>query len=363
MQAFDIRTKSGNRVRGASADPATYGYQRTDFEPGSDASRSLDAAVEASGLSYPVRSKPVFVEDETSLGGIQHVPAHQAIYRPDTGHIFGIQGADYTIAPATAGFSALQPLLDSGEISLISGGHTDHGARIFLTAELSRARADVGLGDTVRLLLTFLNSYDGSTTARVALNAQRVVCLNGCTRMFALQGLNVRHTRNVVARLESVTLQLEQAREGLQRLAETGRALRRKRLSDRDLTRLIRETLSEGAGDDPSIRVKHVERIEELAHTAPGADPGTLWGGLNALTYWASHERGRNDNSRTNANLFGNGAALMDRAFETAVRFAADLPSNEAGYQATQNFATAGAEFGALLGRPARISSEQDDAS
>jgi hypothetical protein len=151
-------------------------------------------------------------------------------------------------------------------------------------------------------------------------------------------------------------------RQDTKAMAERFRAFTRRKLDDKALVRYVRETLQEGAGSNPDVVVRGVDRIVELAHKAPGATPGNLWGGLNAVTYWASHERGRSEDARQNALLFGNGSQLIQRAAEVAAVFADELPLNivQQSRVAASNTATAGALFGDLLGKPARISSELD---
>jgi hypothetical protein len=58
--------------------------------------------------------------------------------------------------------------------------------------------------------------------------------------------------------------------------------------------------------------------------------------------------------------MFGPGQQLIERAFDVAFRSAEHLPMLELARESYANHATAAAELGALLGRPARIASELD---
>lgn len=161
-----------------------------------------------------------------------------------------------------------------------------------------------------------------------------------------------RHTKGVHDALAAARVEFHAQRAALKADAEKLYELTRRRLGDKNLVRYVREVLAEGAGNDPNIEVRGVDRIVELAHTAPGAAPGTLWGGLNAVTYWASHERGRSDDARTTALMFGQGGALIERATAVAYAYAEKLPLAELGRACVENHATAKAEFDSLLGRP-----------
>jgi hypothetical protein len=133
-----------------------------------------------------------------------------------------------------------------------------------------------------------------------------------------------------------------------------------KKLNDRALTSYVREVLSPGAGANDETIVRGVDRIVQLAHEAPGAQPGTMWGGLNAVTYWATHERGRSENTRMDALLFGNGGQLIERATAVAFELAPHLPSAEMGRAASNAHATASMEFGSLLGRRSAVLDQAD---
>lgn len=354
------RTVTGNAVRGAGPDKQFQDYNVTTIEPGSHESRNVAAAVAHSALDYTVSTRPVFIESPDAIGGIEALSGHRNVYRTDTGRSFGVMGSGYTVVQNGAGLNWAQPLIDAGEATIIRAGYTDGGAKTFITAEVTNGRAEVQRGDVVRLLVTFYNSHDGSSCAGVKISAERLACNNGMCLLEALKSVKARHTGGVLLQLERARTELETARRALQGLAEKSEPLTRRRMSRSNLVRYVREVLSPGAGNDADIVVRNVDAIVRAANEAPGAEPGTLWGAVNGVTYWATHERGRSDNSRVNANMFGQGQALIDRAFDVAFQSIEHLPLIELAREAYSNHATAAAAFGDLLGRPARIPSELD---
>lgn len=356
-----LRTVTGNTVRRASSLGQPRGdFAVTEFAPGSEESRSVRAAIERSPLNFTVATRPVFIEDPESLGGIRQLENHRSVYRTDTGHNFGVLGNSYTVVQQLEGLNWVQPLIDAGEATIVRAGYGDGGAKVFVTAEIAGSRVEVAKGDTIRLLATFANSHDGSMCASARISAERLVCNNGMAMIAALKSVRARHTKGVMLQLGRAQVELEKARDELRGLATRSEPLTRRRLSRNNLVRYVRETLSPGAGNDESIVVRNVDRIVELATEAPGAQPGTLWGGVNAVTYWATHERGRSENARATQNMFGPGQQLIERAFDVAFRSAEHLPMLELARESYANHATAAAELGALLGRPARIASELD---
>lgn len=332
------------------------------FAPDSIEARDVNAAIAAGGFAFDPIWKPLFLENEQSLGGIEAIGSHRALVRSDNGGLLGIHGGQYTPLADRVGFAGVQPLLDSGEARIVRALAPDGGRKTIIEAEIGESRIPVKVGDFVRLLVRFTNSHDGTSPATWSYVAERLACLNGMTAPVRMVGKRARHTAGIHRALDAWRAEFAAQRAALADTAETFQGLARRRLNDRALTAYVRETLSPGAGADESIAVRGVDRIVELAHEAPGADPGTLWGGLNAITYWATHERGRADDARIVSNVFGNGGALIERATQVAVALADRLPMIELGRASYDNHATAQAEFGALLGRPARIPSEHADA-
>lgn len=339
-------------------------FRQTVFEPGSTESTSVRAALAASDLAFETELRPVYLENADALGGIEPIEGQHAVVRTDTGACFGIVGDQFEPVQNDAALGWIQPIVDAGEARIISAGYVQGGRRVYIQAQLTGSEVDVTPGDTVFASVNFSTGHDGSLTVGAGYSARRVVCQNTMAMMIRSLALKLRHTKGVHEALEAARVEFHEQRQGIRTTAEKFRAFSKRKLSDKLLVSYIRETLKEGAGADPDILVREVDRIVELAHEAPGATPGTLWGGLNAVTYWASHERGRTEDARQNALLFGNGGQLIQRAVDVAAVYADQLPLDivQQAKVARDNSATAGALFGGLLGRPARIASEQADA-
>lgn len=334
-------------------------FRQTRFDAGANEARDVRAALATAGLNWTTTLEPVYLEDQNALGGIRPIDGVKAVVRSDNKACFGTVGGQFTPVHNDAALGWIQPLLDSGDARLISAGHVKGGARVYVQAQLTGSEADVTPGDTIFSSVNFATGHDGSLTVSAGYSSIRVVCQNTMAGMIASLAIKLRHTSKVHEALEAARLEFMRQREATKNGAETFRRFARKSMSDRNLARYIREVLSAGAGDDTSKVVRGVEDVFRAAHEAPGATPGTLWGGLNAVTYWATHERGRSEDGRMDSLLFGRGSELIERAVQVATVFADQLPDDHSrGRVAMASHATASAEFGALLGRPARISSE-----
>ncbi len=323
-------------------------FSKTSFAPGSDASRSVQAALAAAHLDWEAR-KVALLDSETGLPSETHV----VVKRSDSGAHLGVVGVDYTPVQQAELAPWVQPVLDAGHARIVSAGHVGGGRQVFLQAQLTDASVDVG-GDQVFRSIFFGNSHNGSSSTSAGYTSIVVVCQNTMAAAARSVAFKARHTSGVHAAVAAAALEFQAQRALLQDQGALFRHLLTKKLSDTNLVRYVREVLHEGAGNDATIPVRGVDRVVALAHEGAGAAAraGTLWGGLNAVTNWASHERGRSEDARQTALLFGQGGQLLERALDVAVAYAEKLPSNEAGRQASQNHATAKAELDVLLGRP-----------
>lgn len=317
---------------------------------------SVSEAITRAGLDWQAERRTLLVDAlHAGPDAYETVETHRAVVRSDTGAILGVVGRDYEVVQAAQAFAVVQPLIDAGIASITRAGEYDGGRVVYVEAELHTDRPiEVSVGDVMRQTVTFTNSHNGGSSLRATYQLWRLVCQNGMQRPESSNIFRARHTSGVHVQLDRARAEIAQRFAAIESDVDMFRRLMGKRLSDRNLVRYVRETLTEGAGNDESIRVRNVDRIVELAHTAPGATPGTLYGGLNAVTYWATHERGRSADARATGLLFGASGALLERATSVAVRYAERLP--DVAGSASSSYAPSGAdELSLLMSKPSAI--------
>lgn len=350
--------KTLNMSKIATPENGLSSFRQTRFEPGSDESRHVGSALSKARLNWGTKLKPVLFEGGEF--GVSELADRFVVVRDDTNEPLDVVGSSFTDVRNDAAMGPIQPLLDSGEARLISAGYTGNGRHVYVQAELTGSNVEITRGDSMLTTINFATGHDGTLQTSAGFSRARVVCWNTMQAMIKSLAWRSRHTSGTHDRLREFALELHAQRQANEEAADLFRQLTRKKLNDRALTAYVREVLSPGAGSDAERVVRNVDRIVELANDAPGATPGTMWGGLNAVTYWATHERGNSENSRQDALLFGQGGQLIERASAVAFQLAEHLPSNEMGRAASQAHATAGLEFGALLGRRSAVLDQAD---
>jgi phage/plasmid-like protein (TIGR03299 family) len=312
---------------------------------------SVDEAITMAGLDWQVRPVPMYLASGTPVEG------HRAMMRDSDGAQLGVVGSDFTPVQNSEAFNWIRPIIESGDATIEAAGALRGGRRVWILAKVKDGTVDVLRNDPIQSYVLFAHGHDGSLAVRAGFTTTRVVCQNTLSAAVndGKQLLKFKHTAGVHDALAKARDAFDMQRAKLRSDAEVYRMLASKRLSDANLTRYIRETFQAGAGNDTTIKVRNVDTVVRLAHEGRGATPGTLWGGFNAITEYATHERGRTADSRVNSNWFGSGGDLVQRALATAVAYADKLPSADVGRECFANHASARLEMGALLSKRSAV--------
>jgi hypothetical protein len=79
----------------------------------------------------------------------------------------------------------------------------------------------------------------------------------------------------------------------------------------------------EDAVKNEAVRSRRVKAIMEAYQSAPGAVPGTAWGVLNGVTYWADHVAGRDADQRLTSSWTGTESRRKQRVLDDLVALTA----------------------------------------
>lgn len=287
---------------------------------------TAETAVEAGTLSWTVDKEPLYVRRTNESGETSYVQVdgYAANTRQDNLSVLGVVGASRVNVQNVDLERFIQPWIDAGQVVRSAGVSLRGGKRICLTAEIAGAAVEVVPGDTIKRYVTLAHGHDTSLAIRLGFTDTRVVCCNTLQVMLQTSDLlKHRHTRNCMVNLEAARDLFNMQRAQMRVQADIFQAMARWTLNDAAALSYFREVFHEGAGSDPAINVRHTDRLVELFEAGRGAhfSRGTLWGAFNAVTEFATHERGRKDTTdahRFETNLFGQGSVLLGRALQLA---------------------------------------------
>lgn len=275
------------------------------------------------GLDWHVGLKPVYLADG------RKVDVAQATVRESDGKILGVVGQRYEPLQNADAFSWFDPFVTAGLASLETAGSLRGGQRVWVLAKIAGDDMDIAKGDPVSKYILLSNSHDGTQAIRLGFTPIRVVCANTLAMAHnngASQLIRVRHGRNAKTDLDSLRDVMSLANASFEATAEQMRSLARKTINQNDLKKYVKTVLGfEGEDDTLSTKAKNIvnDVIALAEHPTNYAARGTVWGAYNAVTYYLSHEAGRNADNRLNNLWFGSGVNDNLKAFNEALKLAA----------------------------------------
>ena len=287
-----------------------------------DYPRSIDEALEKSGLGWKVRHGDVLVVTQPEWAddfGVKHPPdliqakGFKANIREDTGDVLGIVSDEYEVVDNKAAFGFLDALINS-DMHFETAGSLWGGRRVWVLARLPEY-VELG-GDLSATYVYVANSHDGSMAVTAAVTPIRIVCANtlGAALRQADHGVaarrtfRFRHTGNLQAKFAEarhvlgMTINYQKqfkeladrmASEPIAEWALERRVLRHLWTIDEDMGKLARQNRERTIEN-----VMAIFRGRGAAGDTTGNTPATKWVAFNAI---AEHlDYGRRYTSRTN---------------------------------------------------------------
>lgn len=288
-------------------------------------------AIEHAGLDWLVEKKEMIVK-----GSGVSVPDMFANVRNTDGAVLGVVGNRYTALQNKDAFDFFDPLVEDGIAKYESAGALSDGRRVWILAKLVGDPLAIGSdNDTVERYVLLSNSHDGKSGVVGAVTPVRVVCNNTLTA--ALQdygiakaegnGFKLRHTSSVGDRIKRAQNLLKAVNEAYDKLAEGWNRMYDFKMEPEALDSYFKSVIPDPTGvENPRKAAETRAQLHLLAQSGAGANlpgvRGTLWGAVNAVTAFTSHQRSTRKGSSEAGDLeslwFGNRAEINMRAFEIA---------------------------------------------
>ena len=271
-----------------------------------------DEAIIRAGLDWEVGLKPLF--SHTDDHGVIDINSHEAIIRLSDGKPLGIASPNYHPVQNRESFNFLDALVEDGEVRYHTAGALFGGAKVWLLAKAHES--EIIPGDKVDHYLLLYTGHDGKTKFRCFFTNVRVVCAN--TARIALRegirsGIGIRHTKNVMHRIEDAREALGMARHSFDTNAKFFRELAGTPFSMKQWVELCERTFptEDDSGKVAVTRAENNRRVltnlymDGRGTEIPGVR-GTAWGAYNARTEYSSYQfptRGSNGDERRFASL------------------------------------------------------------
>lgn len=250
------------------------------------------------------------------------------LMRNDTNEALSVVSADYQIVQPREVLEFYRELVRVYKFTLETAGALDHGRKVWALAKTPITGAvDKGGNDAIAAYLLLATSCDKTLATTAAFTSIRVVCQN--TLFFAMEDnrqgrraqLKVPH--NLRFHAERLMQELEIMDEAWSGFLAKVREMANYQMEPDRASSFFDDLFAQRNGKASSSKAQREhETVMALFRSAPGqhliSAKGTLWGALNAVTYYADHVRSPAVGDRLDSAWFGAGSTLKERAWGNA---------------------------------------------
>ena len=285
----------------------------------------LEVWMGAARLNWEIERKPVQYLVE---GKLRTMDDRFVLSRSDSGAALSIVSGSYCIVQPREVIEFYRDLVSQYGYTLETAGALDGGRKIWALAKTGKtSEIGRGAGDTLEAYVLLATSCDKTLATTAAFTSVRVVCQN--TLFFAIDDvrrakrpeIKVAHDSRFNALRVKVDWGLiDSAWSDF--LSKSGQMALRQ-MKKADLESFFDGLLGKTKDKSLSARAqKERETLLSLMGSAPGQDlataKDTLWGAVNAVSYFVDHVRAAGQGPRLDSSWFGSGCNLKNAAWTKA---------------------------------------------
>lgn len=278
----------------------TFVEQITTITMSSQDSRVVEILNKAN-LNWNVKSEKVTTESGILLDG------YSALVREDTNVPLSVRSESYYPYQNYELVELLDRVSGLTGLSIHKGGFFGEGQKVFIQLKSNNLR--IG-NDRVEGYLTGINSFDGTTSLAFGPSNITISCQNKFFAAFREMQSKVRHTKNMVVKIDEICKRLEGVLDEEKIVFDNILKLSETRFDDIIKDRVTRELF----GINKEVDLKDMEAISGVTRNKlsrfyvdlNGELQGkgdNLWGLFSGITKYTTHSLTKNDN--TEAKMFG----------------------------------------------------------
>jgi phage/plasmid-like protein (TIGR03299 family) len=294
----------------------------------------LEVWQQEAGMNWQIQESPVhFMADVAShLGTIHTFPEQKVLYRSDTKAALSVVSQRYQVVQPRDVLEFYRDLTERSGYELETAGVLKGGRKLWALARTGQSAALKG-NDVVNGYLLLATSCDGTLATTATPTTIRVVCNNTLTIAVngASQAIKVPHSTRFDPRAvkQQLGITISQWDDFMYRM----RTLAARPVKTHEAKNYLRSVLCEALAANPTRSgISNGRALTKVLSMYEGhgrgaeleAAKGTAWGLLNAVTEYVDHERrARSSEYRMDTAWFGQGAAIKQRALNTALQLVA----------------------------------------
>ena len=260
----------------------------------------IKTLLDQTNLNWNVRTESIQTESGITIQD------KIALVREDTNDIVGVHSDGYRPFQNQELFELLDKVSNMTGLELTKGGCFKEGRRVYVQMK----SADLRLGtDLIKGYLTGINSFDGSTSLAFGPSNVTISCMNSFFAAFKQLNTKVRHTKNMVIRIDEICKGLEGVLE--QEQVMFGDI---KRMADTRFDDVIKESVTRqlfgikpevDLYDNDAISTNLRNKMSRFYIDLNGEiqEKGdNMWGLFSGVTKYTTHSLSKGDN--TEAKMF-----------------------------------------------------------
>jgi phage/plasmid-like protein (TIGR03299 family) len=287
--------------------------------------QSIEVWKQAAGLDWTIQMVPVQYQFD---GKSRTMPERFVLTRDDTGGVLSVVSGDYQVVQPAEVLEFYRDLVAERHYTLETAGALDGGRKVWAMAKTGMvANVSGNAADQLGAYVLLATSCDKSLATTVSFTSVRVVCQN--TLGFAFNDMSLNQRKSIKVE-HTKKFDHRDAKESLGLIDDAWSNFldRVNPMASLPLT----DSLAQGYFESLFLPVnalvekpislakrREVHQIMSLYKSAHGQDiataKGTLWGAVNAVTYYTDHVRSTRSAERIDSAWFGSGAALKSLAW------------------------------------------------
>lgn len=264
-------------------------------------SNRVQEVLTKSGLNWGVREETI-----TTQSGII-VPNKKALIREDNNAVLSVANESYCPYQNEQLVELLDKVSQQVGLPIHKGGSFGDGEKVFIQLK----SGDLKLGtDRIEGFITGINSFDGSTSLAFGPSNITISCMNTFYAAFRNITTKVRHTKNMVLRIDEICKGLEKVLDEEKGLFEDITKLSETRMTEKNqdwVTRLLFDIERQVELTDlESISTQKQNRLSRFYVDLNGElkEKGdNLWGLFSGVTKYTTHSYSKSDSTETK--MFG----------------------------------------------------------
>lgn len=238
-------------------------------------------------LNWSVRDEVLTTESGILL------PNYKAIVRDDTNTVLGVHGSGYQAFQNDQLLELLFRVSQQTGLQVHRGGFFGNGEKVFIQLKSN----DLKIGnDEVKGFITGINSFDGSTNLGFGTSTITISCTNSFYGAFRSLQNKVKHTKNMLVRLEDILQAIDVTLSEEKHLFDHIQRFSEIRMSEADMDKVIRslfgikKEVSLTDFDVLSTRTQNNIAAFRTAANIEITDKGeNLWGLFSGVTRFTTH--------------------------------------------------------------------------